>query len=426
MDFDKLKEVVEIAYNKSKLNESGAVADYIPQLGTMNPDLYGISVCSVDGEIFNIGDTNPRFCLQSCSKPLNYCIARDNYGLDKIHKHVGYEPSGQEFNAHVLNRNGLPHNPMINAGAIMVASLIDRDKEPADRFELVKTYYDRMAGNLDEIGFDNGVFLSEQHHADRNMSLAFYMRENKAFGVISPEQIKQTLDLYFQCCSITINTKIGSVIAGTLAKGGICPITEEKVFSTSTARDCLCLMFGCGMYDFSGQFAFEIGLPAKSGVSGCLLLVIPNVAGICIWSPRLDTMGNSVRGVDFCHHLIKESPFKLHMFQSIFKNTTKISLEDKDDNVLVHLFISAAASGDLDRLKELEGKIDFNCKDYDNRTALHLAASDGQVDVVKYLLKFKTDSTVKDRWGNTPYHEAHKNIQNNGDNYSIICDLLSS
>ena len=139
------------------------------------------------------------------------------------------------------------------------------------------------------------IFLSEKHHADRNMSLAYYMHENNAFdGKLSSSKIQEHLDLYFQYCSVNINCKIGSVLCGTLAKGGICPINNEKIYSIETVRDCLTLMYNCGMYDFSGQFAFEIGLPAKSGISGCICLVIPNVMGICIFSPPLDNIGNSI------------------------------------------------------------------------------------------------------------------------------------
>ena len=145
------------------------------------------------------------------------------------------------------------------------------------------------------------------------------MRENKAFnGGISPNKIMENLDLYFQCCSITINTKIGSVLSATLSNGGVCPITNQKIYSKDTIRDCLTLMYGCGMYDYSGQFSFEIGLPAKSGVSGCILLVIPNVMGICIWAPPLDEIGNSVKGILVCKKIIEK--FNFHIFDNIVSN----------------------------------------------------------------------------------------------------------
>ena len=212
-NFEELKEVINKLYHELLTNDDGKVADYIPQLGKVDPKKFGISVCDVQGRTYNIGDTNEEFCLQSCSKPLSYCIARELSDLDTIHKHVGYEPSGQEFNAFVLNRDQLPHNPMINAGAIMIASLIDADKEPSDRFEVVKTFYNKMTGNIGKVGFDNSVYLSEQHHADRNMSLAYYMREKGAFvDNIGPSDIQNHLNLYFQCCSITINSNMDQLL----------------------------------------------------------------------------------------------------------------------------------------------------------------------------------------------------------------------
>ena len=221
-----MEEIVKKIYNELKDLDEGEVADYIPELANVDPKKFGISVCTIEGEQFDIGDTDNYFCLQSCSKPLSYCIAHDMLGRDAIHKKVGYEPSGQAFNAFILNKGGLPHNPMINAGAIMISSLILPEKEPSQRFQIIKYFYDNLCV-VSPIGFNNSVFLSEKHHADRNTSLAYYMRENKAFkDNPSPNQIQETLDLYFQCCSITINCKMGSVIASTLSNCGKNPISK--------------------------------------------------------------------------------------------------------------------------------------------------------------------------------------------------------
>ena len=164
---EKIAKIIDKIYYELKDIDGGKVADYIPELACVNHDLFGISVCHVNGEIHNIGDCNKYFCLQSCSKPLSYCIAYDQNGKDELHKRVGYEPSGQAFNAFILNKNGLPHNPMINSGAIMVSSQIGKNKEPAKRFNIIKSFYSKLAGN-NKIGFDNSVFLSEHHHADRS------------------------------------------------------------------------------------------------------------------------------------------------------------------------------------------------------------------------------------------------------------------
>lgn len=412
--------------NVKNQQTTGEVANYIPQLANVNPELFGLSFCDVNGKILNIGDYKNEFSIQSCSKPLNYCLARtiikeentlsDNevYPSD-IHEHVGYEPSGRSFNEFVLNKDSKPHNPLINAGAIMVCSLLHPDCEPSERFDHVKNFYESMSGRIGKIGFDNSIFLSEKLHADRNISLAYYMRENGSFlNKPTPSELNDILDLYFQCCSITVNCEIASVMAATLANAGKCPISGEEVIDTDIVKDCLSLMFSCGMYDFSGQFSFQIGLPAKSGVSGCLMMVIPGVGGFCIWSPRLDSMGNSVKGVQFCQQFALQTHNRYHIFKSDQKES---SLDNS--NVLLQHLITSAANGDLNMLQTILLKInDVNQKDYDGRTALHLAAAEGHHDIVSILIEHGADKNVKDRWGNTPLSEAmkidsekHKKIQ---------------
>lgn len=407
-----LNEIIQEIYNNLLSVTEGKVADYIPELGNVNPDKFSISLCRVNGERINVGDYKDYFCLQSCSKPLSYCIAHDLMGRNKLHQHVGYEPSGQEFNAFILNKQGLPHNPMINSGAIMVASQIERNKEPSERFNIIKTYYSKMCGNIGKVGFDNSVFLSEQHNADRNISLAYYMRQNGAFGKehITPNEITESLNLYFQQCSTTINSEMGSVIAATLANGGINPITSDRVVSTDSVKDCLTLMYGCGMYDYSGQFSFEIGLPAKSGVSGCVLLVVPNKFGVCIWSPPLDEQGNSVKGIEFCK-LINEK-LNLHIFDNIIKS--RINLSDS----ISSNFIKMCHEGDIDGVKNMlisNKGMNLNTGDYDKRTPLHLASAEGHYEIVKLLLDNGAEIT-KDRWSNTPINE----LENKDDDDSKI------
>ena len=406
------KNIVQKIYENLKNTEGGRIADYIPELASVDPSLFGISICDINGNIYNFGDYDKHFCLQSCSKPLSYCIAYDEVGKNELHKCVGYEPSGQAFNAFILNKNGLPHNPMINSGAIMVSSQVGKKMEPGKRFNILKEKYSKLSGNK-KVGFDNSVFLSEQHHADRNISLAYYMRENGAFNEqLSPNEISENLNLYFQQCSTTINCEMGAIISSTLANGGLCPITNEQVISENSVKDCLTLMYSCGMYDYSGEFAFEIGLPAKSGVSGCILLVIPNVIGICIWSPPLDEQGNSFKGIEFCKQLNKE--LDLHIFHNIISN--KINLLD----TLNIRFLQLCCDGKLKEVEQIIDKVNVNFCDYDKRTPLHLASSEGHAEIVDLLIKHGANIT-EDRWNNSPLDEISNK---EGANFEKIRDIL--
>lgn len=408
-----IKKIIQKVYDTVKKCNGGKVANYIPELACVDPNMFGVSVCDINGKVYNFGDCNTHFCLQSCSKPLSYCKAYDELGKDELHKHVGYEPSGQSFNAFILNKNGLPHNPMINSGAIMVASQIGKKMEPGKRFNILKECYTKLAGN-NNVGFDNSIFLSEQHHADRNISLAYYMRENGAFNEqLSPNEISDNLNLYFQQCSTTITCEMGSIISATLANGGICPTTNEIVFSENSVKDCITLMYGCGMYDYSGEFAFEIGLPAKSGVSGCILLVVPNMMGICIWSPPLDEQGNSFKGIEFCKQLNQE--LNLHIFHNIISN--KINLVDS----INIRFLQLCCDGNMEEIKLLIEKINVNFCDYDKRTPLHLASSEGHIEIVKLLLQHGAKVT-NDRWGHSPINEINDKT---GENYENIKQLLT-
>ena len=412
-DFEDFCNDISEIFNKVQKNKGGKVADYIPQLARVNPDQFAISICTIDGQRYSIGDFNTNFCLQSTCKPINYCLALEELGEEKVHQHVGREPSGRSFNELSLNQDGLPHNPLINAGAIMCASLIRKDAEISDRFDYVFNAWKNLCASS-SVFFNNSVYLSERQTADRNFALAYFMRENRAF----PEKTKllETLEFYFQCCSIESCSHNLSVAAATLANAGVNPLTGARIFDDKTVQNCMSLMLSCGMYDFSGEFAFKIGLPAKSGVSGALLAVIPNVMGIALWSPRLDKLGNSVRGIEFCERLIDK--YNFHHLDALTtnsnkKNPRKQKYEDQV-NQTVNL-IYAASFGDLDEIVRLEtGGVDLSSADYDGRTALHLAAAENQIETVKFLLSRNVQMEPVDRWGGKPIDDAkrknHKEI----------------
>ncbi|MEE6490406.1 hypothetical protein FKM82_015871 [Ascaphus truei] len=300
-DFMSFNSHIDELYESAKKLSGGKVADYIPQLSKFSPDLWGVSICTVDGQRHSVGDTKVPFCLQSCVKPLKYAIAVNDLSTEYVHRYVGKEPSGLRFNKLFLNEDDKPHNPMVNAGAIVITSLIKHGASNAEKFDYVMQFLNKMAGN-EYVGFSNATFQSERESGDRNFAIGYYLKEKKCF----PENTDMvgTLDFYFQLCSIEVTCESASVMAATLANGGLCPITGERVLSPEAVRNTLSLMHSCGMYDFSGQFAFHVGLPSKSGVSGGILLVVPNVMGMMCWSPPLDKLGNSVRGIQFCQDLV--------------------------------------------------------------------------------------------------------------------------
>ncbi|XP_057182250.1 glutaminase a isoform X3 [Triplophysa rosa] len=311
-DFQSFTSHIDQIYESAKSLSGGQVADYIPQLAKFSPNLWAVSLCTVDGQRYTAGDTKVPFCLQSCVKPLKYAIAVHDHGTDYVHRFIGKEPSGLRFNKLFLDEDDKPHNPMVNAGAIVCTSLLKQGAGNAEKFDYVMNFMKKLAGN-EYVGFSNATFQSERLSGDRNFAIGYYLKEKKCF----PEGTDMTsiLDLYFQLCSIEVTCESASVMAATLANGGFCPITGERVLNPEAVRDTLSLMHSCGMYDFSGQFAFHVGLPAKSGVAGGILLVVPNVMGVMCWSPPLDKLGNSVRGIQFCTDLVQL--FNFHNYDNL-------------------------------------------------------------------------------------------------------------
>uniref|UniRef100_A0A8D2JC86 glutaminase n=2 Tax=Varanus komodoensis TaxID=61221 RepID=A0A8D2JC86_VARKO len=295
---------------------------------------------------------------------------------------------------------------MVNAGAIVISSLIRMGCKKAEKFDYVVDYLKKMAGN-EYVGFSNTTFQSEKETGDRNYAIGYYLKDKKCFprGV----DMMAALDLYFQLCSVEVTCESGSVMAATLANGGICPITGERVLSDEAVRNTLSLMHSCGMYDFSGQFAFHVGLPAKSAVSGAILLVVPNVMGVMCLSPPLDKGGNSTRGIGFCQELV--SLFNFHNYDNLLHCTRKMDPRREGDEVrnktVVNLLF-AAYSGDVSALRRFAlSAMDMEQKDYDSRTALHVAAAEGHLEVVKFLVEAcRVNPFVKDRWGNIALDDA--------------------
>ncbi|MFH7241518.1 MAG: glutaminase A [Spirulina sp.] len=284
----------------------GRLACYIPELAKANPDWFGISVVTLDGRSFDVGDVQQTFTIQSISKVFVYGMALEDYGREKLLKKVGVEPTGDPFNSLIrLDEDSKrPDNPMVNAGAIATTSLIT-GQDPADRLNRLLAMFQRYVGR--EVFIDMSTFLSEKATGHRNRAMAHLMLN---FGLID-EPLDDALDLYFQQCSVLVNTHDLAVMATTLANRGVNPITGEQAVDAAHVRDILSVMYTCGMYNFAGEWAFRVGIPAKSGVSGGILAVVPNQAGIAVFSPPLDSHGNSVRGLKVFEALSQEYGFHL-------------------------------------------------------------------------------------------------------------------
>ena len=287
---------------------AGKPADYIPELGKVDPSLFGIALATIDGEVYAAGDANHPFTIQSVSKPFMYGYALDYYGREAVLKHVGVEPTGEAFNSIVLDEvANRPFNPMVNAGAIAVAELMDgasQEKRTANMLAL----FSSLAGR--QLDIDEAVFLSEQSTGHRNRAIAYMMLNT---GMIKRDP-NHVLDLYFRQCSVNVTARDLAVMAATLANDGANPITGETVFEAQYVRDILTVMNSCGMYDYAGQWSYEVGMPAKSGVSGCIIAVIPGQIGLAVFSPPIDAIGNSVRGIRVCQEISNE--FELHAFNN--------------------------------------------------------------------------------------------------------------
>jgi glutaminase len=289
----------------------GRVADYIPELARADPDAFAISVATVDGQTYDIGDADRTFSIQSVSKPFVFGLALEDHGREAVLRRVGVEPTGEAFNAIVLDEStNRPYNPMVNAGAIATADLIGGDDYPG-RVRRLLAMFARYCGR--EVHVDNATFFSERLTGHRNRAIAHLMLN---FGMIS-DRVDETLELYFQQCSVLVSARDLAVMGATLANGGVNPTTGERALPARYDKDVLSLMLSCGMYDAAGEWQYRVGLPAKSGVSGGIVAVVPGLAGIGVYSPRLDPKGNSVRGVAVCRMLSER--FGLHVFESGFE-----------------------------------------------------------------------------------------------------------
>ena len=286
-----LQLILDGAYRSSIDQRDGAVADYIPELAKANPDHFGLAIATARGHLVTIGDSTIPFTIQSVSKAFTYCLAIELVGRASVLERVGVEPSGDAFNAIEFDPyTRRPYNPMVNAGAITVAGII-HDVHGADAFDFMIERFSRAAGRRLEV--DEAVYRSESATGHRNRAIGHLLL---SAGALS-DTVEPVVDLYFRQCSIALTAVDLAWMGATLANLGTHPQSGEQVFDLRAVRDTLTVMFTCGMYDYSGHWASDVGIPAKSGVGGGLVGVVNRQLGIGSYSPRLDRKGNSVRGL---------------------------------------------------------------------------------------------------------------------------------
>jgi glutaminase len=351
-------------HEEFSVENDGAVADYIPELGKADPAHFGISLATLDGHVYEVGDTKIPFTIQSMSKPFVFALALDTLGAANVESAIGVEPSGDPFNSIRLNAENHPFNPMVNAGAIACTGLIHEAKGDG-AFDYIRHALGRFAGR--ELGVDEAVYASESATGDRNRAIAYLLRTN----AVLRDRVDPVLSVYFRQCAVLVTARDIAVMAATLANRGVNPVTGEQVMTPYAISRTLSVMTSSGMYDYAGEWIYRVGIPAKSGVGGGILAALPARLGLGSYSPRLDSHGNSVRGIKVCEAL--SAHYDLHMLNrsddarnsiiadyNIGKNPSRRSRRPHEKTIL------AAHHHDV-RIIELVGTLSFSNVDYVSR-----------------------------------------------------------
>ncbi len=416
-DFKNFCSFIVNMHNRTLLNKVGAVSDHTPFLKAVNPDQFAISVCTVDGQRFSMGDSNASFLMQGIVKAITYCIILEELREEEVRKHIGREQEARIFDGLTLNKEGLPHNALDDAGALVGISLVEPHKPMDIRRKIILDVLKSMSGGAG-IAVNEPAYLAEKNFANQYSALTYFMQEKKLFP--KGADFMSHLDLFLQCLAMEATTDSLAAIGATLAGAGICPLTGQAVFKPITVRNCLSTMYFCGMGAEAGDFSFTVGLPTIGGKSGAMMIIIPNVMGIAVWSPRINASENSVRGLDFCHKLIEQ--FNFHPYDSTVRSLSKTDprlIKNAEKMRGTMAAVDAASRGELYELKRLAANgVDLNEGDYDLRTPMHLAAAEGHAEAMLYFISLKLDLSPKDRWGGTPMRDAE-----NGDHKAIIALL---
>ncbi|MBL8481695.1 MAG: glutaminase A [Rhodocyclaceae bacterium] len=340
----------------------GDVASYIPELTRADPDWFGIALVTVDGHVYQVGDSHQKFTIQSISKAITYGLALEDRGVERVRAKVGVEPSGEAFNSISLEKDtGRPFNPMINAGAIATTGLIDGPGWDG-KFRRIMQRFEKFVGH--PVSMDEDVYRSERDTGHRNRAIAHLLRNAN----IIEEFPEEVVDLYFRQCSILVTARDLAVMGATLANNGVNPITSVIAQQGQYVDKMLSVMSTCGMYDYSGNWVYSVGMPAKSGVGGGIMAVLPGQFGLGVFSPPLDKKGNSFRGVRVCEELSRD--FGLHLLK-VVRATSASVVRVHYDGANVHSRRQRAAAerqtlgqhGQRIKVYELQGELMFASTD---------------------------------------------------------------
>ncbi len=301
-----LQNYLDSLHQKYAELRDGAVANYIPELAKAEPEDFAIALVTVDGHVYQVGESRTPFTVQSISKPFTYGLALQDLGVEAVRAKVNVEPSGEAFNQISLEPGtGRPRNPLINAGAIATAGLVHGDGSQ-QKMARILDVYGRYTGS--PLIINDAVYRSEKSTGHRNRAIAHLLLNA---GIIEGDP-EDTLDTYFRQCSVEVNCRDLAMMGATLGNLGVNPVTGVRALPAELVPRVLSVMATCGMYDASGEWLYEIGMPAKSGVGGGLIAVLPGKLGLAVYSPRLDARGNTVRGIAVCRSV--STDLRLHSF----------------------------------------------------------------------------------------------------------------
>jgi glutaminase len=373
--------------------DDGKIATYIPELATADPSDFGICIVTADGHVYAVGDSDRPITIQSISKPIVYAAALADRGRAHVLSKVGVEPSGEAFNSISLDpQTGAPLNPMINAGAIATTGLLS-GATVADQWNRIADVMSEFIGH--DITVDDDVYRSESESGFRNRAIAWML---KNFGILEGDPMP-ILENYFRQCSINVTCRDLAFLAATLANAGVHPITGRRAVPAEDIQSVLSIMATCGMYDYAGSWLYEVGLPAKSGVSGGVIAVMPGRFGVAIYSPRLDENGNSTRGIAVCRQI--SSDFGLHVFGASNSPSLVLSRAYSGVEAPSRRTRAPAVAARLRQLSSrikllgLQGEVAFDGAEYVVRTLMRSAAEADSIVLDMNRVSVVSDSAAR-------------------------------